>query len=206
MLKASEHCCEEASPLSGSAYIPCNAPAVFMVKNRDPQPYRMCQACADHNVRNRGAKIIGPYKAEARPQKRGLQGIAAVKKRVKLKTEKDAAEAALKRITDEIAEIDPIVVEFFQRHGVDKETIDGVTVYLRRELWAGREENVDMPTACAALQEAGLPDYVEPRFNTNSLSAYARELDRQGTTIVEAHPALQGKIKISEVFKIGARG
>lgn len=30
-----------------------------MVKNRDPNPYRMCEPCAEHNVRNRGAQIIG---------------------------------------------------------------------------------------------------------------------------------------------------
>src|ERR1700679_3679500 len=36
-LKARIHCCEEASPMSHNFYIPCNAPAVFMVKSRDPQ-------------------------------------------------------------------------------------------------------------------------------------------------------------------------
>lgn len=62
-LKAKPHCCEEASPMSHAFYIPCDKPAAFMVKNRDPIPYRMCEACADHNVRNRGAKVIGPYEA-----------------------------------------------------------------------------------------------------------------------------------------------
>ncbi len=61
-LKAKPGGCEEASPQSGEYYIPCNRPAVRMVKNRDPQsPYRMCAMCADHNVRNRGAEDVGPY-------------------------------------------------------------------------------------------------------------------------------------------------
>ena len=47
--------------MSHNFYIPCNAPAVFMVKSRDPQTYRMCFACMDHNTRNRGATCIGPY-------------------------------------------------------------------------------------------------------------------------------------------------
>lgn len=53
--------CEEASPMSHQFYIPCNQPATRMVKTRDPNPYRMCDMCADHNVRNRGAKDIGPF-------------------------------------------------------------------------------------------------------------------------------------------------
>ena len=50
--------CQEASVLSHSHYIPCGKPATCLVKNRDPKPYFMCDACADHNVRNRGATII----------------------------------------------------------------------------------------------------------------------------------------------------
>lgn len=60
-LKAKPHCCEEASLASRDFYIPCDNPAVFIVKTSDQAPYRMCEMCADHNVRNRGAKLIGPY-------------------------------------------------------------------------------------------------------------------------------------------------
>lgn len=66
-LKAEPGGCEEASPLSHSFYIPCNAPAAYVVKNRDPTPYRMCAQCADHNVRNRGATIVGPFKRRNDP-------------------------------------------------------------------------------------------------------------------------------------------
>lgn len=50
--------CQEASVLSVRSYIPCGAPAVALVKNRDPKPYYMCEMCASHNVANRGAEII----------------------------------------------------------------------------------------------------------------------------------------------------
>lgn len=50
--------CEEASPLSHKVFIPCGRPAVVIVKTRDPKPYNMCAACADHNVRNRGAEYV----------------------------------------------------------------------------------------------------------------------------------------------------
>jgi hypothetical protein len=64
-LKASEYCCEEASMLSRETYIPCNAPAKFVVRHREGE-YRMCEACADHNVKNRGGVLVGPYRAAAR--------------------------------------------------------------------------------------------------------------------------------------------
>lgn len=61
-IKAKPHCCEEASPASHSFYIPCNQPAtkIVMAKNNEG-PYRMCDMCADHNIRNRGATLVGPY-------------------------------------------------------------------------------------------------------------------------------------------------
>ena len=60
-LKAKPGCCEEASTLSHNFYIPCNAPATQLIKTSDPQPYRMCEPCASHNARNRGAHSLGPY-------------------------------------------------------------------------------------------------------------------------------------------------
>lgn len=61
-MKAGRNLCEEASVISGSFYIPCNRPAASLVKARDPNVYRMCETCADHNVRNRGARLVAPYK------------------------------------------------------------------------------------------------------------------------------------------------
>lgn len=49
------HRCEEASILSKETYIPCGRPAVGLVwHQKDGRAYRMCDACLDHNVRNRG--------------------------------------------------------------------------------------------------------------------------------------------------------
>jgi hypothetical protein len=40
-----------------------------MIKTADPEPYRMCDECANHNVRNRGAQDIGPYTPVVEPEK-----------------------------------------------------------------------------------------------------------------------------------------
>ena len=38
--------------MSREFYIPCNAPATKVLYcNRDKRDYRMCDMCADHNVR-----------------------------------------------------------------------------------------------------------------------------------------------------------
>lgn len=65
MLKASPTGCEEAA-IGFPGYIPCNKPAVSMVgwPKRKEGPYRMCEMCADHNVKNRGATLIGSFKPE----------------------------------------------------------------------------------------------------------------------------------------------
>lgn len=54
--------CQEASELSHSFYIPCNRPATRIIKTSDATPYRMCNMCAEHNIKNRGAKDLGPFK------------------------------------------------------------------------------------------------------------------------------------------------
>lgn len=57
--------CEEASVLSTSSYIPCNAPAVAIVgwKGRSDTPIRMCDQCEWHNIRNRGGYRVEAYEA-----------------------------------------------------------------------------------------------------------------------------------------------
>lgn len=61
MLEAKPNGCQEAKMGMGDGYIPCNRPATRLIKHRDEGPYRMCDMCADHNVRNRGGTDVGPF-------------------------------------------------------------------------------------------------------------------------------------------------
>jgi hypothetical protein len=55
-------CCEEASTLSHAFYIPCNKPATKVIFSKsDNRELLMCDACADHSVRNRGMKFLRPF-------------------------------------------------------------------------------------------------------------------------------------------------
>jgi hypothetical protein len=75
MIKAKPDCCEEAALGMGDAYFPCNKPATKLISVNRPGssegPYRMCDACADHSVRNRGMKEIGPYSRALRKRDLG---------------------------------------------------------------------------------------------------------------------------------------
>jgi hypothetical protein len=59
--------CQEAA-LGLPFYLPCNEPAVSIVGwlGKSEGPYRMCAACTDHNVKNRGAMVLGPFVAGGR--------------------------------------------------------------------------------------------------------------------------------------------
>lgn len=51
--------CEEASMHSRETYIPCGAPATGIVYHaKDRRAYLMCTPCQDHNVRNRGGRLL----------------------------------------------------------------------------------------------------------------------------------------------------
>ena len=58
--KGREVTCQEASAASITRYIPCSRPAAVIIDNGDTHPYWMCEACAGHNVRNRGAVEYAP--------------------------------------------------------------------------------------------------------------------------------------------------
>ena len=60
--QVAEGLCQEASPASTFAYVPCGAPATTVVTSPSgDETYRMCDMCAHHNVNNRGFTEVGPY-------------------------------------------------------------------------------------------------------------------------------------------------
>lgn len=128
--------------------------------------------------------------------------ITSLRKYVRLDKEKRELDIKVKKVAAELKESADLVLDYFQRHGMNQFKVDGITVYMARELWAGREDDVSHEQACAALEEAGLGDYAGPRINSQSLSAHIRELDAAGDPLP---PPLVGVIKVSEVFKIKTR-
>ena len=110
-------------------------------------------------------------------------------------------EAEIETIKAEAAEIAPRLLPQFEPSGMERVSIDGRTVYIERKLWAKAKDG-DKSAVCKALRRCRLGDYVEETFNTNSLSAYVRELDREERQLPPTLPAV---LDISEVFKLRTR-
>jgi|TARA_R110002167_G_scaffold59891_3_gene169633 hypothetical protein len=124
----------------------------------------------------------------------------AIAEFIELMNSEKEIKAELKALGKIKSDLQEIILKHFERNGIQNIKQNGATVYLKRDLWAGREEGVTNEEAAQALQDAGLGEYVGP--STQGLSAYLRELDELGEQI----PApLRGKIKVTETFKIQSR-
>ena len=110
-------------------------------------------------------------------------------------------EAQVEAIKTETAELETLLLPQFEQEAIERISIDGRTVYVERKLWAKAKDG-DKPAVCKALKRCRLGDYVEETYNTNSLSAYIRELDREGKPLSQA---LATVLEISEVFKLRTR-
>lgn len=72
--------------LSKESYIPCGAPAMSIVfHTKDRRGYYMCQPCMDHNVLNRGGKLVAQI-ALPTPKLTKKPPIASLRERMKAAT------------------------------------------------------------------------------------------------------------------------
>lgn len=67
--------------------------------------------------------------------------------------------------------------------GVQRIAVDGVTVYIHKQIFASKAAGISDEQAADALRATGLDDMIKPKFNANTMSAYIRELDGQGLPI-----------------------
>tara|TARA_R110002167_G_scaffold361610_1_gene580101 strand:+ start:1372 stop:1767 length:396 start_codon:yes stop_codon:yes gene_type:complete len=117
-----------------------------------------------------------------------------------LSTKKKDLKNELKVVEEEMSAYQEGLLTHFEKNGIQSIKQNGMTIYLKKQLWAGKEEGVTGAEAVEALKEAGLEDYIGP--STQGLSAYLRELDANGEGIPQV---LQGKIKLTERFTISTR-
>ena len=111
-----------------------------------------------------------------------------------------------------IASVENEMLESFRNKGIDDIHVDGrVCVYLSRQLWA-KVVDGNHARACTALRAAGLDDLIEEKFNTNTLSAYVRELvkgheDDPPDTPLSTYlpPSFQGAIDVTEKHSVKTR-
>jgi hypothetical protein len=110
-------------------------------------------------------------------------------------------------------ELEARIISEFEQEGVASMKVMGRTVYTQRNLWAGVPDGVDRQETCEALKDAGLGDFVAENFNTQTVSAYFREIEKakksNGELVMEVDElipeSLRGKIKLSEKFGLRSR-
>lgn len=136
--------------------------------------------------------------------------IKAAQRFAELETRKKELEAELNEVKKELDEIggeNGYLLDQMIQAGVEKLNVNGRTLYIHRQLWAGAVDG-DYDAACDGLEEAGLGDYVQRRFNVHSLSAYFRERYNEDDVIEpeEIIPEpLKGKVSLIEKVKIRSR-
>lgn len=120
---------------------------------------------------------------------------------VQWEKERDDLESRLKTVKESISQIEDNLLKEFEKDGISKATVDGLTIYIQRKLWASAKDG-NYEATCAALRECGMAQYVQERFNTNSISAYVREAEKNG---IEVPKALQDTLTVSEKFSLNTR-
>ena len=124
----------------------------------------------------------------------------AIRKYAELANRKKELESEAKSLGAEMTKMEPHLLDQMADAGMDSMRFEGLgTVYINSRVWA---KVTDKQRAVAALQAAGLAEYVEPKYNHNSLSAYVAEQVRNG----EPLPAeFNGIIEPNEVFSLRVR-
>jgi hypothetical protein len=119
--------------------------------------------------------------------------------------EKAAADEKLKKVKAELIKLEPQVLDYFQRQGIDQISAEGRILFLRREVHTTKTKDVTSEQACEKLIAIGLPDYAGKAVNIKGLGAYVRELEKDGQELMAIEEQFGGAFRIVEIFKIGAR-
>jgi len=125
---------------------------------------------------------------------------------VDLIKKKTLLEEQLRDTKARLDELEPKIVESFQEEGIQSTKLDGYTIYLNRQLWAGHAG--DKQAMCDLLKSMDDNTWnflVEDNVNVQRLSARVRECEKDDNGMPILPEQLKEVIKVSEVFKIGAR-
>jgi len=126
-----------------------------------------------------------------------------------LAEEKRLAKDSLEDVSVQCADLEKELLARFQSGGLTKIGVlvgqgRSMTVSLRRELWASRPHGVEPQPLCDALKAAGLSDLVRESYQSNTLSSWMRELERDENDMPILPPELEGVLVPVEKFSVRA--
>ena len=132
-----------------------------------------------------------------------MSDIRSVESYAELANEKADLEEKLEAIDAKLKDLTQPVLDYFARHGLDRLTVQGRTLYPRRDIYAGRMEGVSPEEAAEVLKKAGLDEFVKEAPVMQSLSAFFREREKRGEAAVPM--GLATTFVANETWKVGSR-
>lgn len=154
-MKAIVNGCEEASPASRYHYIPCNVPAERNIYHpREKRTYRMCAACARHNVKNRGAIDKGPFHPPETKGKKGAMTTTSVKSLIapRPKAADKSNEKSAKKVKAPIGRPKADDTSDFEEEGATKGQLSEISNEAKKAVALDRQIE-DLEMAAKALKE-----------------------------------------------------
>lgn len=114
-------------------------------------------------------------------------------------------ELELKQVKDSLSDLQQRLLDAIEEGRYPaKSQVDGMSIFVRRTVWARPKERGDegKEAAVMALRACGLDDYVQDTFNTHSISAYVRDVEKEGEVLP---PEFLDAFRIDETFELQAR-
>lgn len=128
---------------------------------------------------------------------------------VLLTREKRQLEAQLNSVKQSLEELEAELLDQMMDSGIQNMKTPFGTIYLHSQVWASYPKNDDgepqYQDANEALKEAGLGTFVNERFNSNTLSAWVRELPRDDMENPILPEQLKGKLDVATKWGVRAR-
>ena len=128
--------------------------------------------------------------------------MARVREYVRLRRQQRERETETEAIKEQADQIEAQLLEEFAVDGVQSMSVDGMTVYLSRQLWASIPDGVEKEQVIDGLKSAGLEHFVRENYNTQTLSSWMRDLEREDESLPEP---LQGLLTGSERYNLRVR-
>lgn len=101
-----------------------------------------------------------------------------------LDEKKKLVEVELDKIKASMNEVEHMLIDDLIMSGINSLKLStGRTIYIHNQIWA---KISDRKEAINALKEAGMTEYIEENFNTNSISAYVRETIKNGDELPDS--------------------
>ncbi len=110
------------------------------------------------------------------------QSDVATKVALRAVTIKRRVESLEKETKELKAELDTIlrrIPTIFSSHKVDRVTVDGVTVYKRRQVWATKKKTVSTAEYLQALKAVGLGDFIFNSYSHGQVQSHVQDVEKE---------------------------